>query len=337
MEARPPDSSQTMPINQRRNHTFGLTCGAAALAFMLAPCWLSAQQPGQLALSLFPADTHQVSFTDLSQLRTSPDYPQLRDRLLGTQLRDLEQFLRAAGDDPEADTSAVALGWRGDVANPTGFFGLATGKFHPDQILDFFKRSKLPIATYSGVQLFSNGSNEPRSRFFFAFLDASTAIFGRLGDLKTLLDVRAGLRPALETNAPFVNWESELEGSAPQWAITTGRAAATQATLWLAGPNVKAPVDLGALMTPIQAVLFSADLVSSSDLATHISVVCDRPETATALAQVLTMWRNAHPAAGNGASPQLQNFLASLNISAQGPRVELDGMGSPALVQQLVH
>lgn len=321
-----------------RSYARGLVCSLAALVLLLGPCRLSAQQPGQLALSIFPADTHQVSFTDLSQLRTSPDYPQLRERLLGSQLRDLEQFLRAAGDDPEADADAVMLGWRGDVSNPAGFFGLATGRFHPDQILDFFKRSKLPVATYSGVQLFSNGSNEPRSRFFFGFLDASTAIFGRLDDLKALLDARGGTRPALDTNTPFVNWEAELEGSAPQWAITTGRAAASQAALWLSGGgDVKPPADLGALMTPIKAVLFRADLVSSNDLATHISVVCDRPETATALAQVLTLWRNSRPAAASGSLPQLRNFLASLNISAQGPRVELDGTGPPALVQQLVH
>ncbi|HEV2492406.1 MAG TPA: hypothetical protein VG204_04965 [Terriglobia bacterium] len=328
-----------MSMNPHRlSCAFKLACGIVVLAFALIPCRLNAQQPGQLALSTFPADTHQVSFTDLGQLRTSPDYPQLRDRLLGSQLRDLEQFLRPAGDDPEADTDAVMLGWRGDVSNPSGFFGLATGQFHPGQVLDFFKRSKLPIATYSGVQLYSNGSSEPRSRFFFAFLDDTTAIFGRLDDLKTLLDVRAGSRPALDTNASFVNWESELDGSAPQWAISTGRAAATEATLWLSGGgNVKPPADLGALMTPIKAVLFSADMVSSSDLAAHISVVCDRPETATALAQILTMWRNSHPAAGSGTPPQLANFLASLNISAQGPRVELDGMGSATLVQQLVH
>jgi hypothetical protein len=324
-------------MNQHRlSSALRLTCGLAALAFALKPCPLDAQQTGQLALSTFPADTHQLSFTDLRQLRTSPDYAQLRTRLLGSQLRDLEQFLRSAGDDPEADADAVVLGWRGDVSNPAGFFGLATGQFHPDQLLDFFKRSKLPIANYSGVHLYSNGSAEPRSRFFFGFLDNSTAIFGRLDDLKAMLDVRAGSRPALDTNASFVNWEAELDGSAPQWAISTGRAAASQAALWLSA-GAKPPADLGALMAPIQAVLFSADLVSSSDLSTHISVVCDRPETATALAQVLTMWRNSRPGAANGSPPQLQNFLASLNISAQGSRVELDGTGSPALVQQLVH
>jgi hypothetical protein len=305
-------------------------CGAATLVF---PALLGAQGLSQVALSTFPADTHQLSYTDLRQLRTSPDYPSIRARLLGQQLGGLAKFLGSAGDDPEKDADEVMLGWRGQVTDPAGFFGLASGHFQPDQVRAFFKRSALPVTDYSGVHLYSSGSGEDRSRLYFTFLNDSSAVFGRLADLKALLDVRAGLRPALDTQSSFVNWETELDGAAPQWGIASGKAAAGQAALWLTG-GVKAPADLGALMAPVQAVLYTIEL--GSNFSTRISVVCDRPETAAALAQILLVWRNSQPAAGNSA-PELAAFLASLNITASGPRVELDGSGPIQLIQQLGH
>ncbi len=300
---------------------------------LLFPARLAAQGLDQVALSAFPADTQQLTYTDLAQLRSSPGYPSLRAQLLGGPLRGLAELLRSAGDDPEKDADEVVLGWRGAATAPGAFFGLASGHFHPRQVGDFLKHRKGAPADYAGFHLYTYNSGPDRSDLYFTFLDDSTAAFGRLNDLKALLDVRAGLRPALETNSSFVDWEAELGGSAPQWGISAGRAAASQAALWLTG-GLKPPPDLGSFIAPVQALLYS--IYFGSDFSTHISVVCDRPETASALAQVLVMWRNSHPSAGNS-SPELAAFLAGLDISATGPRVSLDGSGPLKLAQQLGH
>ena len=300
---------------------------------LLFPARLGAQGLDQVALSTFPADTQQLTYTELGRLRRSPDYPALRAQLLGGSLRGLAELLRSAGDDPEKDADEVVLGWRGAATAPGGFFGLATGHFHPGQVGDFLKRRKRAPADYAGFHLYTCDSGPDRSELHFTFLDDSTAAFGGLNDLKALLDVHAGLRPALETNSAFVDWEAELRGSAPQWGISAGRAATSQAGLWLTG-GLKDPPDLGALMAPVQALLYSIDF--GSEFSTHISVVCDRPETAAALAQILVMWRNSHLSAGNS-SPELAAFLAGLDISAAGPRVSLDGSGPLKLVQLLGH
>ena len=71
-----------------------------------------------------------------------------------------------------------------------------------------------------------------------------------------------------------------------------------------------------------------------NDLSTHISVICDRPETAAALAQILTLWRNSHPVAPTS-SPNVSAFLEGLDISADGARVELRGSGPSALLDEL--
>ena len=312
-----------------------LTCALAFIAAvtLVFPAALGAQGLGQVVLSIFPADTHQLTYTNLRELRDSPNYPAIRTQLMTGELRSLAEVLRSAGDDPEKDADEVVLGWRGTATAPQGFFGLAGGRFHPDQVRDLFKRDQGAATDYSGLHLYAFGSSAGRPNYYFAFLDDSSAAFGHLDDLKALLDARAGARPTLDTNGAFAGWEEELDDSGPVWGISLGRAAASQAALWLTG-GVNPPVDLGSLMGPVQAVLYHIDL--GNDLAAHIAVICDRPETASALAQVLVMWRNAHPAASSS-PPELAAFLAGLDISADGPRVNLDGSGPLSLIQQLGH
>ena len=279
------------------------------------------------ALASFPTDTQQLAYTNLAELRNASDYAKLRGRLWGPQLRGFVEFLRDAGDDPEKDVDEVVLGWR--TSDTTGFFGLANGRFHPSQVREFFARRKLPTSQYAGSRLYSSGK-EGRN-FFFTFLSDSSAAFGRLNDLEAILDVRAGSNAGLDSNSSFLSWEGELEGSALEWGVATGNAAVKQAALWLNG-GMKPPTDLGALMGPVQAFLYSIDL--RNDLSTHISVICDRPETAAALAQILTLWRNSHPVAPTS-SPNVSAFLEGLDISADGARVELRGSGPSALLDEL--
>ena len=61
-------------------------------------------------------------------------------------------------------------------------------------------------------ELFAFGSGADPADTFFTFLDSSLAAFGRLHDLKALLDVREGSADALETNQTFRSYEAELEG-----------------------------------------------------------------------------------------------------------------------------
>ena len=309
--------------------------GAAILLFatLSSPALLHAQGLGQLALSTLPDDTRQLTYTNLRQLRNLPEYPSIRQQVVGRGLQDLSDSLLPAGENPEQNTDEVVLAWRGAAIDPSRFFGLAGGHFHARQVLNFFQRRGAHAIDYAGSKMYPLRSSAVRAEVYFTFLDGSLAAFGRPDDLKAVLDVRAGSRPALDTNSSVVGWESELEGSAPEWGISTGKAATSQAANWLMG-GVNPPASLGAVMAPVQAVLYSFDLTSG--LTARISVVCDRPETAAALAQILLAWRSSQPAAGKS-SPDLATFLASLNITSNGPRVEVDGSGPLDLLQQLSH
>jgi len=294
-------------------------------AIVLFSSPLYGQYAGQDALASFPADTEQISYTNLQELRAMPQYALIHSHLLSAPLRNLETLLRSAGVDPEKDVNELVLGWRGQVQDTTRFFGLAEGSFQPDQLHDFFVKSKLPIQRYSGYDLYAFGSGAARTDLFFTFLDSSTAAFGRLGDLKVLLDVRNAERPALNSNADFRRWEGDLEGLAPQWGIATGQAAANEAVPWLTqGKQIQ--IDPSALFGSVKAVLYRVNW--SGSVMAHLSIICQDAAAANGFGQLLTLLQNAQPSLKSNVSPALNSLLQNLQVQVDGSQVNLEAAAS---------
>jgi hypothetical protein len=294
------------------------------------PGLLCAQQAARAGLGSFPADTQQVAYSNFAQLRSSPDYPQIRQHVLQQQLLGFQEFLRSLGVDLEKDVDEVILGWRGESLSGPGSYGLAAGRFDSDKIREVFTRTRLPVQSYAGSDLLAFGSGADPADTFFTFLDSSLAAFGRLHDLKALLDVRQGSADALETNQTLRGYEAELEDTAPQWGILTGKAAANVAVPWLSGGK-KSTLDMTVFMEPVQAVLYRVDW--DGGFTVHISVVCKTPESAAGLYKLLNILKSAPvlSAAGGaaGSAPLLQNLDARqdgsrLELSASGPADALD-------------
>ncbi len=165
---------------------------------------LCVQQAARAGLASFPADTQQVAYSNFAQLRSSPDYPQIRQHVLYQQLRGFQEFLRSVGVDPEKDVDELMLGWHGQSLSGTGSFGVAAGRFEPNKVREFFTQTQLPVQSYAGSELFAFGSGADPADTFFTFLDSSMAAFGRLYDLKALLDVQGRLsrRPGNKPGHP---------------------------------------------------------------------------------------------------------------------------------------
>ncbi|MGH9434103.1 MAG: hypothetical protein ACRD3T_21450, partial [Terriglobia bacterium] len=234
--------------------------GAFLISFWIIPALSSAQGlPGE-ALASFPLDTQQIAYADLSQLRDLPNYEEIRLSLFNRQMQTLEEFLKTIGNDPERDATEVVLGWRDNSLDPSAMFGLAGGSFDPTGGQAMFNKTQLPLIHYRGFTLDTYDSSADRDALYFTFLSSGLAAFGRLQDLRSLIDVRLGDRPALDSNSQFVNWEADLEGSAPEWGITTGKAAGKLVEPWFTGsggkPNKQGkPIDVSSLLAPVEAVL----------------------------------------------------------------------------------
>lgn len=279
----------------------------------------SQAQGARDALSDFPADTQQMVYSNLAQLRALPDYSRVRQWVFTPQLRRFEDFLRSMGTDPEKDVDEVTLGWRSDPAN-SSYFGLAEGRLNPDRVQEAAAQQKVPTEQYGGYDLYSFHSSGNRDDIFFAFLDASSAVFGRVSDLKALLDVRGGTRPALNSVAEFSNGESELEGVAPQWGIARGSAAVNQAAPWLTG-GATIPGGTQAFLSSVQWVLYRFDWGSGFSM--HMSVVCKDSKGASDLANILTLIRAARPSTNASSAPATNALFQGMDIQTNESRVEV--------------
>lgn len=304
-----------------------------AAAMLLFPALLVGQSSGRDALSAFPADTQEFAYSNLAQLRSLPDYQVIQQFLLSSQLKGFTDFLRSLGVDPDKDVDEVTLGWHGSPIDPSAYYGLASGRFDPGKVHDFFVQQNLPWQQYSGYDLYAYGSGNASRDLYFAFLSYSTAAFGRLGDLKTLLDVRAGSKPSLETKDDFVKYEGEMEGTSPQWGIATGAAAANHAAPWLAGGG-KLPFDPQSALSPVRAVLYRIDWGSGFTM--HMSVVCDSVQSASMLSQLINAWQSVRQAPDPNMNPALTSFIQGLQVSSDGSRVELTGSAPAQIVDQIL-
>ena len=301
-----------------------------ALLAATAPPTAHGQWLAREAMSSFPADTQQIAYINLAQIRGLAEYPQIRNYLMNRQFRDFQDFLRAVGIDSEKDISEVVLGWRGVGTDRPGMMGRAEGRFDTDKVRSQMNRLQMPIRQYQGYELFTFGSGSDPTDMVFVFFSSSSAAFGRTRDLKELLDVRATSQPALDSNAAFVAWEAELEGTAPQWGISVGKAASLQAGPWLAAGGKDLP-DVSQLFGPVEAVLYRMDW--GGGVTTHLSIVCQSEKSASTLGDFLSLLRTAR---GGGMPEGFLTILQGLDVQVSGPRVELTTMAPLSAIDQLM-
>jgi hypothetical protein len=305
----------------------------AAGAVLLFPARLAADQLPSEALDTFPADTLQVAFTNLATLRSEPVYPQIRQRILNRQLHAFEDFLRPMGIEPERDVDEVMLGWRGEMVGPAGFLGLAAGRFRPDLIQKYFEHTGLPVREYNGNDLYAFGSGSDPNDLFFTFFDDSLAAFGRLADIKAMIDARMGSINALNTNADFVNWQGELDETAPEWGILNGKSTGNLAGLWLA-PSGQKNIDLSSLSRSVRALLYRVQW--GTDFSAQLTMVCTTPESATGFATLLNLLQQTSKQQTAPGGVSLPPILQNVEIHRDGARLEMDVSGPPALLDQIL-
>ena len=253
-----------------------------ALLFGLFPAMAAAQGLANQALATFPADTQQVAYVDLAQLRSLPDYRALRQMLFGRSMALFEQFLRPAGIDMEKDITAAMVGWRGDPTAGSPVFGIAAGSFDVVKAQEFIAQEGLPTAQYQGFTLDAFGQGRSPQDLYFTFLNGGLAAFGARGDLKTLIDDYQGRGKALIANAAFAQWSSSLEGSAPEWGVATGKEALKAVAPWLAPEQM---TQFENVIGPVKAVLYQARW--AGNFSTEISVICSNAQSARTLSELL--------------------------------------------------
>lgn len=303
---------------------------ATVLVGFFSAKFARAQDISQTALASFPADTQQIAYVNLAELRQLPNFSRISSALLNRQMLSFEEFLHSMESDPSKQVNEAAVGLRAE--GPQTLFGLASGEFDPAQVQNFIARQKFPTEQYDGFTLDSFGGGLSPNGLFFTFINPGLAAFGRLPDLQAVLDGYLGQRATLSSKKDFVNWVTELDGSAPEWGITTGKAAANLAAPWLLSESAQ-KLDLSSVLGPMRAVLYTANW--NSGFTAQITAICQNAQSAGTLARLLSIWRDSTSLRG----PQpadVEEFIESLQVSSSGDEVQIVASGSPQVFLRLL-
>jgi hypothetical protein len=184
--------------------------------------------PAQV-VALYPEKTGELAFVDVQTLRRSAHYPQIKAQVLPERFRTLEQWTNALGIDFEREVrqlswAFVTTGEPGAQAGGVDFVGVAEGQFPLGGIEGRARGLKLTVSKASGATLVSLGKSEQGAEFVFAFVDASTALFGSRSAVEEIVTRRTQGGSNVMNNAAMSAQINALNGSrAPVWFVLDRR------------------------------------------------------------------------------------------------------------------
>jgi len=295
----------------------------------------AASRAGNLAtdiIGLFPKDIGEFAYADLKKARQLKWFPQLKEQMLPSRFRQFEQFLAAAGVDP--NTQVDELAWAlmathkskpGDDSHDspgvTGeqIVGVALGQFSPNAAEEFFKMQKLVTRKVRGYTLFAFGSGVGPSDLFFFFIDSNTAAFGHRESLEKLIEVRFGAEEGLLRNEKLFPLINETNGRGVVWMVLDP--AYTRLAMQQLLPEAGRFPQSVQLVSRLQALMINIE--ASSGVDARFQAVCNTPDEANTFAAMLQaglMYRRYQEGQNN---PELARLLDDTRITPRGDRLEL--------------
>lgn len=305
--------------------------GAVALIALLCtlPGKSFAGTLGTDIISLFPNDTGELAYTDLKQARQFSWFPQLKEQMLPTKFREFEQFLAAAGVDPNTQVTELAWGLvpnkpaanasAGAVPTSEQIVGIALGQFNPASAEAYFTSKKLPIVKVRTFSLFAFGGGSGPNDLFFFFLDSNTAAFGHRQQLEKLIGVRYGEQAGLYSNNEMSTLVNQANGGGTVWAVLNP--AYTRLAMQQLVPEASQFPAAAQLAAKLKAMTIMIKADSGVDA--RFEAVCgsgDDANTFAALLQAGIMYRRYQV---GGTNPELSQLLDNAQIAPSGDRLAL--------------
>jgi hypothetical protein len=272
-------------------------------------------------IGMFPKDVGEFAYADMKAARRFPWFAQLRDQIVPSRLRDFEQFLKAAGVDP--NTQVDELAWGATPATKDAgeqIVGVALGEFMPEAAELRFKQQKLPMLDVHGFHLYAFGSGSGASDILFFFLDSNTAAFGHRKTLEKLIDVHFGLADSLLRNDMLSPLIREENGQGIIWAVLNKNY--TEIAMRQLLPEAQQFPQAATIVSRLQAMTLHVQ--ASSGLDAHFQAVCASPDDANLLAAALQaglMYRRYQEAHAN---PDLAKALEDVRITPRGDRLQVE-------------
>lgn len=277
-------------------------------------------------ISLFPKDTGEVAYVDLMKARQFPWFAQLKEQMLPGKFRDFEQFLTAAGVDPNTDVTDLAWALvpnasaeKNGVPTVDQIVGIALGQFRPDSAEAYFTAKKLPVVKVRTYSLFPFGSGNGPGDLFFFFIDSNTAAFGQRQQLEQLIAVRYGEAEGIYSNTDMTSMVNAANGSGMVWLVLNP--AYTRLAMQQLVPETNQFPAAAQLAAKLKAMTISVK--ADSGVSARFEAVCGSTDDANTFAALLSAGLMYQKYQTGDKNPDLSQLLDSAQIAPAGDRLDL--------------
>ena len=293
-------------------------------------------------IGMFPQNIGEFAYADLKQARSLSWFPQLKQQMLPARFKQFEQFLTAAGIDPNSQVEEIAWATVGAPPPPGAqnapanganaarqqpapgpgseqVVGVALGSFRPETAEAYFTAQKLPVVKVRNFSLYAFGGGSGPADLFFFFLDANTAAFGQRQQLERMLAIRAGEEQGLLTESKMLPLINEANGSGVVWAVLNS--AYAQLAMQQLAPEAGQFPQAQQLVSRLRAL--SIQIVAGSGVQARFQSVCASPDDANTFAALLQaglLYKRYQLGTSN---PDLASLLDSTSITPAGDRLNV--------------
>src|SRR6202049_1994556 len=297
---------------------------------------------GSDVIGMFPQNIGEFAYANLKEARSLSWFPQLKQQMLPARFKQFEQFLTAAGIDPNSQVEEIAWATVGAPPQPAAqnapangangaqqqtapgprseqVVGVALGSFRPETAEAYFTAQKLPVVKVRNFSLYAFGGGSGPADLFFFFLDANTAAFGQRQQLERMLAIRAGEEQGLLTESKMLPLINEANGSGVVWAVLNS--AYAQLAMQQLAPEAGQFPQAQQLVSRLRAL--SIQIVAGSGVQARFQSVCASPDDANTFAALLQaglLYKRYH--LGNS-NPDLASLLDSTSITPAGDRLNV--------------
>jgi hypothetical protein len=264
------------------------------------------------ALFSLPQTTISIEYDNLAQLRKSPEYTALRGQYSGASFKQVESLFSKIGI-IEANVQEIAT-----ASSGSNLYGIVRGTFNGTQVMKQQLQSGVSLSSLRNQQALCSGDG-----LCVLFLANSVAVFGSIGDLETILDVRDHQSEPLAANRPIAQLLAEADFSAPVIGVAPG----DELTSWISTGLAK---ELSSQLSGSSALntvrLFQYSVTLGSKARVNMYFDCSSSLAAGALAVSLrslnALSSFASRFASNGSALAFENV--SVSASANYEHLSLD-------------
>jgi hypothetical protein len=291
-------------------------------------------------ISMFPQNIGEFAYADLKQARSLSWFPQLKQQMLPARFKQFEQFLTAAGIDPNSQVEEIAWATVPPAPAPAAqhspangaaqqknepapgseqVLGVALGSFRPDTAEAYFNAQKLPVVKVRNFSLYAFGGGSGPADLFFFFLDSNTAAFGQRQQLERLIGIRAGEEEGLLTDSKMFPLINEANGSGVVWAVLNSTYA--QLAMQQLAPEAAQFPQAQQLVSRLRAL--SLQIIAGTGVQARFQSICATPDDANTFAALLQAGLLYKRYQLGDSNPDLASLLDSTSIIPAGDRLNV--------------